>query len=235
MLADLFFPENQLTINREIAKKLGLLPAVYVSSLFALCDKGSMEMSLDRKKIQEYTTLSTSNQKAAEKVLINLGVIKITGDEGSQVISFDYMLLLSLFQQENEKFTQELQVAAKVGKAVNKAEKDEFIKQALKNKIQASNPELHRSYEDWIDTMYDRFHFLNAKGLREAESIVDQAATLSDGRRSLDAALGILDIAIARGWRNISLAAKTYKETVMQTEVHSNSGEVEYHPAEEVF
>lgn len=218
MLVELLSQSNYQSFNIKLAQLLGLESAIYLSALIDINEKAYRKNKIDengffvidRDYIKQRTTLTKSKQEKIELELSKVGIVN-TSDDG---ISICLDILTSLMLEENEGIRKDL---SQFRKAASSKSKGEVILANVKKNIDPSLPyELQKAYSDWLDSVYSKINFVNKQTLFNAQKEVDAAAN-----HDLDAAINIINIATASGWKDMKWAVKIYKER------QPNSGVVE--------
>lgn len=209
MLVELLSQSNYQSFNIKLAHLLGLETSIYLSALIDINEKAIRKdkviegdfFSIDRDYITKRTTLSNNKQEKIETELNKTGLIELS----NEYIKLCLDTLTSLVMSEDENLEKDL---SNFKKAVNSKSKSDFILESVKRNIDSSLPyELIKAYSDWLDAVYAKFGFVSKQTLFSAQKEVDEAAN-----HNLDKAIEIINIATARGWRDLKWAVKVYSE-----------------------
>lgn len=209
MLVELLSQSNYQSFNIKLAHLLGLETAIYLSALIDINEKAIRKdkviegdfFSIDRDYITKRTTLTRSKQEKIESELNKAGLIELSNEH----IKLCLDTLTSLVMSEDEHLEKDL---SSFKKAVNSKSKSEFILESVKRNIDSSLPfELIKAYSDWLDAVHVKFGFVSKQTLIAAQKEVDKASN-----HDLDKAIEIINIATARGWRDLKWAVKVYNE-----------------------
>lgn len=208
MLTDLISLDNYCFYNITLAQKLGLECAIYISCLLNYSHQveKSDYFEIDRKFIENKTTLDTSKQKQLDSVLIQLGFISLH-EENKKLIKLDTSILMSIFKDEENSSVKEF-----LPVKVKRKTKADAIKVELRSYIKSTNSELRDAYSDWIDAVFARQGWMSKKSVISGQELID---TYSN--RNLDLALEILNIASIGGYRDIQWAINDYEKKIAST------------------
>lgn len=220
MLIDLLGMDNYVSFNIYVADILGLHAAVYISELLNINGKAVKKskvndnyFTVDRKYIKKRTTLDEAEQHKIDKQLLDIGLLKIS-EESPNTITLDITVLTSLFCG-NEDIVKDLKKRTGAAKKTNttgkKTRKEQEI-ELLKTYIVTTNVELHNAYCDWIDAVYNKLGWMSKKAVTVGEKLVDESSTTPNGKRSLDIALKILEIATVNGYKDMTWAVKMFND-----------------------
>lgn len=121
MLIDLLAQSNQGSYNVEVAARVGLYASVYISALIDINEKALRKnkmdndfFTVDRKYLEERTTLTKKQQKEIESKLIDFKILKRGSNENQ--LSIDVVLLASLLMDDDEKFITDVRSAVDITK-----------------------------------------------------------------------------------------------------------------------
>lgn len=155
---DIMSKDSYGCYNRTLAKKLGLNVSVYISEIMEISSQVLRKNKFDsegfwklnRKYLEERTTLSLEEQDTCELILESLGILD---RKGKNTVRFKLNKLFDIVL--NDSFP-EIQVLEKKPKL----SKQEIIILNLKKGISEveTDPELIKAYEDWVDVVYGRVH-----------------------------------------------------------------------------
>lgn len=212
MLIDLLSMSNYVSYNVKLANILGLNTAIYISELLNIKDKAMHKnkvrgeyFTVDRKYIQERTTLDEAAQLALEENLLSLGILeKIKGNDND--LSLNVTALTSILMSQDEKLLKDISKIVKA-KSSPKRTKSQVIRDNLKENIVTTNEELREAYSEWVDSVYAKDGWMSKKAVVSAQAIVDEFS-----QHDLDIALKVVGIAAINGYRDMSWAVNTYKK-----------------------
>lgn len=206
MFNSLFGQNNYRSYNIKLANKLGLEVAIYFELLLLMYNEvdeqehGSF-MVIDRKYIEECSTLDTKRQRELDLILKNVKLIDI---ENKDTIRINYSALISLFNDNNSVIDQLVTV-----EPVKKRTKSDIIKDELKSYIKTDNGELRDAYASWIDSVFAKQGWMSKKSVELGQKLIDEYSM-----RNLDVAIELLNIASIGGYRDIQWAINSYEENL---------------------
>ena len=217
MLVELLSQSNYQSFNIKLAQLLGLESSIYLSALIDINEKAYRKDKIidgffivDRDYVEKRTTLNKTRQSKIESELSRVGILQLSNER----IKINLEILTSLVLEENEDIRKDL---SSFRKAATAKSKGDYILNAVKNNIDQTLPEeLQQAYSNWLDSVYSKFNFINKQTLFNAQVEVNNAAN-----HDLDAAISIINIAAANGWKDMKWAVKVYKER------YTNSGVIE--------
>ena len=217
MLVELLSQSNYQSFNIKLAQLLGLESSIYLSALIDINEKAYRKDKIldgffvvDRDYVEKRTTLNKTRQSKIESELSRVGILQLSNER----IKINLEILTSLVLEENEDIRKDL---SSFRKAATAKSKGDYILNAVKNNIDQTLPEeLQQAYSNWLDSVYSKFNFINKQTLFNAQVEVNNAAN-----HDLDAAINIINIAAANGWKDMKWAVKVYKER------YTNSGVIE--------
>lgn len=210
MLIELLSPANHVSYNIRLAQILGLESAIYISQLLDINDKAVRKNKMienyfvvDRKYIQERTTLSRDKQITIEANLEKIGVISRNKDIKNGV-SLDVTSLTSIMMTPDEDLLKDISSVTKSREAKAQA-KSAKIEENLKAHIVTTNIELREAYERWIGAVLEKDGWMTTSAVDVAQSTIDKFSN-----RDLDVALRILEIASVNGYRDVTWAINQF-------------------------
>lgn len=215
MLIDLLSTSNYVSFNIRVAQVFGLHSAIYISELLNINDKAIRKnkidnsvFKLDRKYIEERTTITVEEQLNIEKNLIKLGLIEKPSDSKDDII-VNVTTLTTLLMSEDEELLDNVRTLEKLKKNTSgkKKTKAETERESLKSCINVSNQELYDAYCEWIDAVYAKLGWMSKKAVLVGQQMIDETSN-----RNLDVALKILEIATVNGYKDMTWAVKTFKD-----------------------
>ena len=135
MLIELLSSSNYVNFNIKLAQILGLKPAIYLSQIMDINEKAIRKnkvnnnyFTIDRKYIESRTTLTTDEQSAIEKDLLNIGILE-RDTEKKNTISLNITMLTSIMMTPDEDLLKDISSLSKAKKKT----KSEVIEEHLKN------------------------------------------------------------------------------------------------------
>lgn len=215
MLIDLLGLDNYVSYNIKVAELLGLHCAIYISELMNINEKAVRKSAMsndyftvDRKYIERRTTLSKAEQLSLDKVLIDVGILKVS-DEKNNILQLNLSVLISLLNDNNENIVSDLKDMKKALDKFSKKgkTKDQQTCEVMKSYIETTNPELYMAYCEWIDAVVAKLHWMSKKAVVVAQQMIDDFSN-----RDLDVALKILELATVNGYKDVTWAIKLYKD-----------------------
>lgn len=208
MLVELLSQSNMESYNVKLANLIGLKSAVHLNLLIQLQEKALRKhkdfdgyIEVDRNYVHSRTTLTKDEQLKIEKNLEESNLLLYNKENKKQIkVDLDNLVAISL--NTNEMINKEI-------KRVNKKPtKNENILNVVRKHIPSNYPvELKDAYSEWLAIMQQKFGFVSKQLLESAIETVD-----SFSNHNLDMALGILSLANANGWKNLTFTAETYLE-----------------------
>lgn len=202
---------NYQSYNVTLAHKLGLQNAIYLNIIisiygFAVNKHTLVEEKyfyLDRKYISSRTTFSEHTQLELENNLVGMGIMEKYSDNIG--VSINLNVVTSILSDGEAEVAADL---SKIKKMANKASKNDWALSCVKKNIKADYPEeLKREYREWLDIINRKFNFVSNSMLEQAEKLVDDYAN-----SNLDAAIGVVKIAQANGWKDMQWAVNRHRE-----------------------
>lgn len=217
MLIDLINQNDIVSFNSNIAVKIGLQPAIYLSELLRMYTYAIRKNKLvdsyftvDRSEIYSRTTLTEEDQNNIDLVLVRLNIIVKRSsivDPMACEISLNTNNLVNIFTTDDEKINKDIVKIAKAKTAPRMSQRDKY-KMELKSYVRCSNNELLQAYRDWIEGVYSNPKgFLSRKAIEVFQETVDKFAN-SD----LDLALKIVEIATINGYRDATWAINVFNK-----------------------
>ena len=213
MLIELLSMSNYGHFNIKLAHILGLEHAIYLTEIMNINEKAIRKekieedfFTIDRKYIEQRTTINSKKQEEIEKTLLKIGILE-KSDENPDTISLNITILTSILMNPDEKLIKNINKIIKQNSKSPKVKKDEAIKQNLKSQIFTTNDELSEAYSKWIEAVYDKYGWMTGEAVIAAQETIDGFSN-----RNLDLALNIIRIATINGYRDMSWAIKSYKK-----------------------
>lgn len=151
-------PDAYGQYNRTLAKQLGLPAAVYASEILDISaqvyKKGKFSADgfwkLDRKYLEDRTTLTPEQQEEVESILVAL---EILDKQGKNQLRFRLDKLFNILSGDVTISEEQLSVLCE---KKPKLTKKEAILLSLKKCINEPDPDLHLAYENWLDVVYEK-------------------------------------------------------------------------------
>ena len=159
MFLDILSQDSTIVINKKIAQTLGLKTAVYAAELVELYKKAYNEGTIDQEHfmskvdpefIKADTTLMPDDQAIALANLVSVGIIDA---EDERVRLRPDILVAFITGADTEKLNTLLDGVA-ADKETKKANKQEYMKEALKKQIKESDPAFTEMIKSWLDAAY---------------------------------------------------------------------------------
>ena len=176
MLIDLLSMSNYVSYNVKLANILGLNTAIYISELLNIKDKAMHKnkvrgeyFTVDRKYIQERTTLDEPTQLALEENLLSLGILEKTQGNDND-LSLNVTALTSILMSQDETLLKDISKIVKA-KSSPKRTKSQVIRDNLKENIVTTNEELREAYSEWIDSVYAKEGWMSKKAVVSAQAV----------------------------------------------------------------
>lgn len=207
MLFDLLSTDVYVSYNVDLAHIIGLQGAVYISELININRKAIKKQKLidnyfvvDRKYIEQRTTLKEQEQLELDKCLARIDLIIIGEDKNHLQVNMD--ALTGIMLEPNKTIVAEASSVIKRGKPSKK----ESIVKNLKSNIVTTNAELQEAYCNWIDAVMAKQGWMSKEAVIEGQKIIDEFTS-----RDLDLALDVLKTASICGYRDMTWAIQAYK------------------------
>lgn len=208
MLFDLLSTDMYVSYNVKLAKVLGLTSSIYISELINIQRKAIEKeklkdgfFKLDRKYIENRTTLSKADQKDIDEKLKELKILSI--GESADLLSLDLNVLTSLILGDQEIVSEIVQPVKR-----GRPSKQELIMRQLKANIDTTNGELKQAYEDWIDSVCAKNGWMTKIHVIEGQNVIDNY----NKEKDLDLALEIIKIATMGGYRDMTWAVNEFEK-----------------------
>lgn len=222
MLLDLLSQSNYESFNIKVAHQFGLDTAVYLNLLIEINEKATRKQALedekyftiDRKYITERTTLTKAQQTACDKVLNGAGVIDYKSKSDKNTLTINTNTLITLMDAQGELVKEEL---TKLRQNANQLSKQEGILIGVKRNIDPNmNTELKQAYCVWLDSVNERWGYVNKPMLFSAIEKVDSFAN-----HNLDVALELLKIASINAHKDMKYAIDNYIKSKPQKPINT--------------
>lgn len=159
MFLDILSQDSTIVINKKIAQTLGLKTAVYTAEIVELYKKAFNEGAIDNEHyilkpdtefIKADTTLMPDEQALALANLVNVGIIDVDGDK----LRLRPDILVAFITNSNVSGLTDLLEGIAADKEAVKANKQEYMKEALKKGIKESDPKFAEMIKAWVDSAY---------------------------------------------------------------------------------
>ena len=214
MLLDLFRNDNYITINTKLVKLFGFEVAVYCSELTNILGKAFKKnkvdngyINVDRKYIEERTTLNIDSQIKCDKNLTKLNIVLVDSEDPNRLY-INVEELARIVTNEDEKTLSSLSKKISKTPKGTKLTKQQIIIKELKDGITCSDETLTKSLRDWVDSVYAKpGGFLSKVAVK---TFMDDLMTYTNG--DLDIALKIVNIASIRGYKECQWAINIYEQ-----------------------
>lgn len=212
-LIDMLSTSNYVSYNVNIATKLGLHVAVYLSELININSKAIRKdkvtaegcIKVDRHYITSRTTLSETEQREIEFKLVDLGILKLSPTEQNEV-GIDLNRLSTLLMTDDADVLKEIKKITRVTKpAPTTARRRDFDR--LKETFICYDNDLRVAFCDWIDGVY-----ANPKGFLSEKAVEVFVNTVNDfAKGNKEIALKVIEIATINGYRDANWAITKFK------------------------
>ena len=213
MLIDMLSTSNYVSYNVNIASKLGLHVAVYLSELINIDSKAIRKgkitdegcIKVDRHYITSRTTLSENEQREIEFKLVDLGILALSPTEQNEV-ALDLNRLSMLLMTDDAETLKEIRKITKSAKPEKlTARRREFDK--LKDNLVCYDDDLRVAFCDWIDGVY-----ANPKGFLSDKAVEVFVGTVNDfAKGNKEVAYKVIEIATINGYRDANWAITKFK------------------------
>ena len=216
MLLDMLSSDMYANFNVKLAHRIGLHTAIYVAELININRKAIMKEKLvdgkffkvDRTYIEQRTTLTKTEQKELDSILVNLNVMSVHSTS-KDIVYLDLNAFTGILLDDNSRVECNIKNIA----LRKKNTKKDVMVTGLKESICVPNVELRKAYDEWIDSVISREGWMSKTAIKEGQKMVDNYT-----KKDLDIALEILRIAATNGYRDVTWAIERYEKNL------SNSG-----------
>lgn len=211
MLSDLAYC-NYESYNVKLANLFGLNMSIYVNLLMNIdskaYDKDKLNdgfFILNRDYVTARTTIPEKEQLLLDDRLIELSIIE---KQDKNTIKFNFDTVATILMSENESLTKDIKsICKKKSSAKRSKDIDRDIRlDELKSKVYTSCDELKLALYEWIEAVYDKDGWMSIKAIIQAQKLIDKTVVEPDGRKNLDKALDIVNIATINGYRDMQWA-----------------------------
>ena len=213
MYIDLIASDTFISINRKLAQLFDLKTAAYVAELANIALKVTKKktfndegfFTVNRKYIEERTTLSLDDQLKCDNILNKAGVLQELETDNNQ-IRVDVATLTALITSEDTKLLADISKKAKATKGTSAAAKKAAILQNLKNRINEPDLEVLAALHNWLETLYGNKKVNN--------TTVDMfVAGLNEFTNDKNTKLTIIKIATAQNYSEVKWAIDIYNKS----------------------
>lgn len=193
MYKDFLSPTSYGRFNKKLAAIIGLPAAVYLDTLSEIfsraIEKNKIDedgfFTLNRKYVEQETSLSKSDQLSCDEILLKLNLIDRL-DSNTEKIVLNNDGIMALFNVDDvSSLKLETKKATKAGKTEGKRI---GITNRLKNYIREieTNEELLLLYDNWIDATYDKGMCQSAKVKAFRDAIEEKLDTVDKKKIALN-------------------------------------------------
>lgn len=210
MLIELLSSSNYVNFNIKLAQILGLKPAIYISQIMDINEKALRKnkvennyFTIDRKYVEQRTTLTKDEQVSIEKDLLTIGILEKSSDN-KNCICLNITALTSIMMTPDEDLIRDI---SSLSKGKKKRTKSEVIEDNLKDNVLTTNLELREAYYEWIESVITKKGIMTKAAVIHAQPILDKFCD-----RNLDVALKVLEIASIHGYEDINWAINSYNK-----------------------
>ena len=215
MLIELLSLSNYGHFNVKLANALGLHTAIYINIITDINEKAIRKkktekdyFTVDRKYIEERTTLKPKEQKEIETNLKKVGILKSSSDD-PDTIMLDIGVLTSIVSDPDKDLMKHVSSIVKKTPAQTKLEN---ISITMKEQIITLEPEQRKAWFDWIDAV------LQKDGWMTKQAVISGQATLGAfAQGNPEIVKKVLEIASINGYRDLNWAISSYKKDYQPT------------------
>lgn len=227
MLGELFNQNNIETFNVLTAKKFGLEQSIYLGKLATLSavvspndNLGEGFFLVDRKYIEDRTTIPKDRQYKYDNILLDMGIIQLyMDDEGNEYpdrIRFNADLFLSIVSDTDINSINKIKsVAIKdIELSKKKTSKKEAINKLFMCAAYEGNELINKSFSTWLSSVLGKFGVrgINETTVNNFKRDVVAYSTLSDGKIDYSIMQRLLEIASSFVYRDCSWAIQRYED-----------------------
>lgn len=214
MLLDTLNPNNNFSFNISAAHILGLINAIYCAELLNIYNKAKKKKKInnesfrvDRKYIEERTTISVEDQYVCNSALSEIGILEVDLAD-PDIMKFNFEVYIKIITNDDCTFLNQVSKKLKVSKdgaAVKQMKKAAIVKN-LEAYINTGNKELNIKLSNWLTVNY-------AANRVTKETVIDfQNILINYINGNIKKGLRIVDIAIAQKWINCIWAIEAYEK-----------------------
>lgn len=213
MLIDLLDTANNISVNIDLIKIIGLENAAYCSSLITIYRKASNKgkmfddeyFKLDRTYIKSILNIEKKDQLEIDKVLSKLEILKIS-KEDRDLIKVDINRIAGMLSANEEELERIKKVVTASIKTEKKKSKEEAIRDNMRSVVDnCPDEDLKNALYDWIDALLTS-RFLTKSIVRDFKDGVCKYTN------DVNVALEIIRIATLQGWSDINWAINSYEK-----------------------
>lgn len=221
---DLVSSDGYGRYNRKFAKLAGLTAAVYWSEILDISTKVVKKkkfddegyFKVDRKYIEDRTTLTVEEQLESDSILTNIGVLEIK-DLDPSMIRVQLRVFAELLIDDKVQPNESLKKKTKTSRSQAAANKKAGIIITMKRCIPETDPELRAEYESWVDSVYAASRFLTKDIINKFYTAVNNYTTDKKVK------LKLLEEAITSGYTDFSWIQNRYESSTRTSKVSNGS------------
>ena len=222
MYCDLLSSDNYGSFNIKLAKIANLETAVYWAELLNIIKKVLKKQKfdengffkLDRKYIEDRTTLTTEDQYNCDSALAQLGVLESEVDDKDQV-RVNLELMTSILIDDDAKKLVQIGKQLKVKKSTAAKNKVDAIKASMKESIVEPDLSILEALKDWVEAIYANKNFLTKKVIETFQTTIKQYSN------DKTVQLKIIELATIHAYKDaawaINLFERDYKKAGVST------------------
>ena len=154
MLLDLFRNDNYITVNTKLVRLFGFEVAIYCSELMNILGKAVKKdkvdngyIKVDRKYIEDKTTINLDSQLKCDKNLMKLNVVLVDSEDPNRLY-VNVEELAKIVTNEDERTLNSLSKKISKNPKGTKMSKQQIIINELKDGITCSDDTLTKSLRD---------------------------------------------------------------------------------------
>lgn len=215
MLVDLLDTANNISVNIDLIKIIGLENAAYCSSLITIYRKAHKKnkmvdgdyFKLDRTYIKDTLNIEKKNQLEIDKMLSKLNILSINKVD-KDLIKVDIDRIAGMLSAGSEELERISKVVTASLKTEKKKTKDEAIRDNMRAEFEnCPDEDLRNAFYDWVDAVLAR-RFLT-------KSIVkDFKDGICNYTEDVDVAIAVIRVATLQGWSDVRWAINSYEKTL---------------------
>lgn len=213
MYLEVLAADNYISVNRKLAQLFDLKTAVYIAELSNIITKVYKKKTfdengyfqVDRKYIEERTTISLEDQLICDSALTKVGVLEEAKEDSSR-IRMDIGLLTSIITSEDATLLSSIAKKCKVSKVKKSEAKVQAIRQSLKAGIVEADSDILNALYDWTDAVLDSKNFLSK---RVIEIFQDQLNQYTSDKNTK---IAIITLATVHAYKDVSWAITLYEK-----------------------
>lgn len=221
MYIDLMSPYYSLNINLKLAQMFTLNCAVYWAELMDIyarvIKKKKNEIiesqgffDLDRKYVENRTTLSLKDQLTCDEILKKIDVL--TADEiDSSKIKLDVEKMFAVLLEDDPKVIKQLQKQTKVKRVEASELKRKMILENMLSYVDSNDVDIKEAMRIWIQALLDGNKFVNSNCVTVFQKY------LNDYTDRKDIKLKLLEIAAVHCWNDFGWVKNDYERNYART------------------